>query len=222
MSSQIPSLGDKTDLRDIFRTLENQTSAIFNGDHDAHSASITTCLKKLAQLISSDKKKSEHSEDLKDFIDGGVCRVARNYGSDRETVTPIVLNFLMTAIRSYNHIKGSPIYHVELDTCSGLSDTGSAFLTQVLAPHIDAGARLFPVDTPLDFHIVVKEKVIIRTPSPPEGRKTASLSFGEALKALKTANKSPGKGSDTDSSGGGKTRRRRRRQRVSRRHSTRR
>jgi hypothetical protein len=220
MSSQIPSLGDKTDLRDIFRTLENQTSAIFNGDHDAHSASITACLENLAQLISSDKKKSEHSEDLKDFIDGGVCRIARNYGSG-QTVTPIVLNFLMTAIRSYNHINGSPkgspngrLYRVTLDTCHGLSDMSSAFLTQVLAPHIDAGARLFPVDTPLDFHIVVKEKFIMRSPTPPGGREARSLSFGEALKALETAN----------SSGGGKTRKRRRgrKQRVSRRHSTRR
>jgi len=222
MASQIPSLGDKTDLRDIFRTLENQTSAIFNGEHDAHSASITTCLKKLVELISPDN--TDYLEDLKYFIDNGVCRIARNYGSD-QTVTPIVLNFLMTAIRSYNHINGSPkgspkgspngrLYRVTLDACSGLSDTSSAFLTQVLAPHIDAGARLFPVDTPLDFHIVVKEKFIMRSPTPPGGREARSLSFGEALKALENAN----------SSGGRKTRKRRRgrKQRVSRRHSTRR
>ena len=203
MSSQIPSLGTKTELKVIFRTLENQANHIFSGEHNGHSASITACLENLAQLISSDE---EYSENLKDFIDGGVCRIARNYGSDRITVTPVVLNFLMTAIRSYNHIKGSPRYRVEMDRCSGLSDMSSAFLTQVLAPHIESGAQLFPVDTPLNFNIAVKEKFIIRTPSPPQGRKVEVLSFGKAAKALKKSNKS----------GDGKRRRTRRKTRRSR------
>jgi hypothetical protein len=255
MSHQIPSLGDKTNLRDIFRTLENQNSAIFNGDHDAYSASITACLKNLVELISPDDK--DYLEDLKYFIHNGVCRVANNYESNRERVTPVVLNFLMTAIRSYNHIKAlskaspkaSPSrssYHVTLDTCHGLSDTSSAFLMQVLAPHINAGAHhVFPVDTPLHFNVVVKEKFIVRSPSPLEGNRVGSLAtpvpFGEALKALKKANKanrspkgnktptkgnkSPGKSSDTDSSGsrgGGRKTRRRRKQPVPGRHSTRR
>jgi hypothetical protein len=256
MSSQIASLGDKTNLRDIFRILENQNSAIFNSDHDAYSASITTCLKKLVELISPDDK--DYLEDLKYFIHNGVCRVANNYDADPKIVTPVVLNFLMTAIRSYNHInalskaspKASPRsrvpYHVTLETCHGLSDTSSAFLVQVLAPYINSGARhVFPVDTPLHFNVVVKEKFIVRSPSPLEGNRVGSLAtpvpFGEALKALKKANKankspkkgnktptkgnkSPGKSSDTDSSGsrsGGKTRRRRK-QPVPGRHSTRR
>ena len=247
MASQIPSLCDKTNLRDIFRTLENQNSAIFNGDHDAHSASITTCLKNLVELISPNDK--DYLEDLKYFIHNGVCRVANNYESNRERVTPVVLNLLMTAIRSYNHIKtlskASPRrpYHVTLETCHGLSDMGTAFLMQVLAPHINAGAHhVFPVDTPLHFNVVVKEKFIVRSPSPLEGNRVGSLAnpvhFGKALRALKKANKSPkkgnktptkgnkspGKSSDTDSSGsrsGGKTRRRRK-QPVPGRHSTRR
>jgi hypothetical protein len=255
MASQIPSLCDKTNLRDIFRTLENQNSAIFNGDHDAHSASITTCLKNLVELISPDDK--DYLEDLKYFIHNGVCRVANNYDNNPQTVTPVVLNFLMTAIRSYNHIKAlskassSPSrapYHVTLDTCHGLSDTSSAFLMQVLAPHINSGARhVFPVhkDKPLEFNVHVKEKFIVRsTPSPLKGNRVGSLSnpvhFGKALRALKKANKtpkkgnkspgkgnkSPGKSSDTDSSSdgsrsGGKTRRRRK-QPIPGRHSTRR
>ena len=245
MSHQIPSLGDKKQLRDIFRTLENQNSAIFNGDHDAHSASITTCLKNLVELISPDDK--DYLEDLKYFIHNGVCRVANNYDTARKAVTPVVLNILMTAIRSYNHIKSlskaSPSrapYHITLDTCHGLSDTSSTFLMQVLAPHINSGARhVFPVDKPLHFDIKVKEKFIVRSPSPLKGNRVGSLStpisFGEALRALKKANKankspetgnktpkkgnktpkkgnkSPSKSSDTDSSGsrsGGKTRRR--------------
>lgn len=247
MAHQIPSIGDKTSLKDIFRTLENQNSAIFNGDHDAHSASITACLKNLVELISPDDK--DYLEDLKYFIHNGVCRVANNYESNRERVTPVVLNLLMTAIRSYNHIKtlskASPRrpYHVTLETCHGLSDMGTAFLMQVLAPHINAGAHhVFPVDTPLHFNVVVKEKFIVRSPSPLEGNRVGSLAnpvhFGKALRALKKANKSPkkgnktptkgnkspGKSSDTDSSGsrsGGKTRRRRK-QPVPGRHSTRR
>jgi hypothetical protein len=118
---------------------------------------------------------------------------------------------------------------------------GTAFLMQVLAPHINAGAHhVFPVhkDKPLEFNVHVKEKFIVRSPSPLVGNRVGSLatpiSFGKALRALKKANKSPktgnkspkkgnktpkkgnkspGKSSDTDSSSdgsrsGGKTRRR--------------
>lgn len=253
MAHQIPSIGDKTSLKDIFRTLENQNSAIFNGDHDAYSASITACLKNLVELISPND--NDYLEDLKYFIHNGVCRIAQNYESNRERVTPVVLNFLMTAIRSYNHLKAahsasssskaSPRsrapYHVTLETCHGLSDMGTAFLMQVLAPHINAGAHhVFPVhkDNPLEFNVRVKEK-FSETTTPPEGRVgsiSTAISFGEALRALKKANKSPkkgnktptkgnkspGKSSDTDSSGsrsGGKTRRHKH---TLRRHSTRR
>jgi hypothetical protein len=115
---------------------------------------------------------------------------------------------------------------------------------EVLAPHINSGARhVFPVDTPLNFDIKVKEKFIVRsTPSPLKGNRVGSLStpisFGKALRALKKANKSPktgnktpkkgnkspGKSSDTDSSSdgsrsGGKTRRHKH---TRRRHSNRR
>jgi len=118
---------------------------------------------------------------------------------------------------------------------------GTAFLVQVLAPYINSGARhVFPVDTPLEFNVRVKEK-FSKTTTPPEGRigsLSTAISFGEALKSLKKANKanrspkgnktptkgnkSPGKSSDTDSSGsrsGGKTRRHKH---TLRRHSTRR
>lgn len=238
MAHQIPSIGDKTSLKDIFRTLENQNSAIFNGDHDVYSASITTCLENLAHLISPN---DEYLGDLEYLITDGVCRIARNYESNRERVTPVVLNFLMTAIRSYNHIKAARAsprrrapYHLSMHTCRGLSDMGTAFLMQVLAPHINAGAHhVFPVhkDKPLEFNVHVKEKFIVRSPSPLEGNRVGSLatpiSFGKALRALKKANKankspktgnkspktgnktpkkgnkSPGKSSDTDSSSDG-------------------
>jgi len=220
MAHQIPSIGDKTSLKDIFRTLENQNSAIFNGDHDAYSASITACLKNLVELISPND--NDYLEDLKYFIHNGVCRIAQNYESNRERVTPVVLNFLMTAIRSYNHLKAahsasssskaSPRsrapYHVTLETCHGLSDMGTAFLMQVLAPHINAGAHhVFPVhkDNPLEFNVHVKEKFIVRSPSPLKGNRVGSLStaisFGEALKALEEANRSPNTGNKTPKTG---------------------
>jgi len=212
MAHQIPSIGDKTNLKDIFRTLENQNSAIFNGDHDAYSASITACLKNLVELISPN---DEYLGDLKYLITDGVCRIARNYESNRERVTPVVLNFLMTAIRSYNHIKAAHAlprsrapYHVSMHTCHGLSDMGTAFLMQVLAPHINAGAHhVFPVheDNPLEFNVHVKEKFIVRSPSPLEGNRVGSLStaisFGEALKALEEANRSPNTGNKTPKTG---------------------
>jgi hypothetical protein len=212
MAHQIPSIGDKTSLKDIFRTLENQNSAIFNGDHDAYSASITACLKNLVELISPN---DEYLGDLEYLITDGVCRITRNYESNRERVTPVVLNFLMTAIRSYNHIKAARAlprsrapYHVSIHTCRGLSDMGTAFLMQVLAPHINAGAHhVFPVhkDKPLEFNVHVKEKFIVRSPSPLKGNRVGSLStaisFGEALKALKKANRTPNTGNKTPNTG---------------------
>ena len=126
MANAIPKLGLEKNLKSIFRTLQNQTREIFRGEHNAQSVSITTCLENLGQLILEDD--DEYLEDLASFIGSGVFHISRNYESVPETVTPTVLNFLMTAIRSYNHIislsgRREPHYRVELDTCQGLSET---------------------------------------------------------------------------------------------------
>ena len=182
MARVISELGSEKNLKFIFRTLQNQTREIFRGDHNAQSASITTCLENLGQLILEDD--DEYLDDLKSFIGNGVFQISGHYGSG--TVTPTVLNFLMTAIRSYNHIiRGRKTqYQVALDTCQGLSDTGNAFLMQVLIPRIDAGAlHVFPPDEPLVFDIRVKKAFIIRSPSPLHGRRPGSspISFGQAF-----------------------------------------
>ena len=186
MANAIPKLGFEKNLKSIFRTLQNQTREIFRGEHNAQSASITTCLENLGQLILEDD--DEYLDNLKSFIGNGVFQISGHYGSG--TVTPTVLNFLMTAIRSYNHIISlvghKPHYRVELDTCQGLSDTGNAFLMQVLIPYIDAGAlHVFPPDEPLVFDIRVEKAFIIRSPSPLHGNRPGSLanpvSFGKEL-----------------------------------------
>ena len=187
MANAIPALGSQKNVKSIFRTLQNQTREIFRGEHNAESASITTCLENLGQLILQD---DGYLADLASFIGNGVFQISRNYESDPEMVTPTVLNFLMTAIRSYNHIislGGSETqYRVALDTCQGLSDTGNAFLMQVLVPRIDAGAlHFFPPDEPLVFDLKVKKTYIPRSRSPPKGNRPGSLAtpvyFGRAV-----------------------------------------
>jgi hypothetical protein len=183
MANAIPALGSQTNLKSIFRTLQNQTGAIFRGEHNAQSVSITTCLENLGQLILKDG--GDYLEELGSFIGNGVFQISGHYGSGN--VTPTVLNFLMTAIRSYNHIIScrETQYRVALDTCQGLSEIGNAFLTQVLIPYIDAGAlHVFPPDDPLVFDLKVEEKAfIIRSPSPLVGHRPGSLvpsvSFGQ-------------------------------------------
>lgn len=189
MAHMIPTLGSQKnvkDLKSIFRTLQNQTREIFRGEHNAQSVSITTCLENLGQLILEED--DEYLEELASFIGSGVFHISRNYESVPETVTPTILNFLMTAIRSYNHIIScrETQYRVALDTCQGLSDTGNAFLMQVLVPRIDAGAlHVFPPDEPLVFDLKVKQSFIIRSPSPLHGNRPGSLanpvSFGKAI-----------------------------------------
>ncbi len=182
----IPTLGSQTsvkDLKSIFRTLQNQTREIFKGEHNAQSVSITACLENLGTIILKD---DEYLEELASFIGNGVCQISRHYESSLETVTPTVLNFLMTAIRSYNHIiRGSETqYRVDLDTCQGLSDTGNAFLMQVLIPYIDAGAlHVFPPDEPLVFDLKVTKTYIPRSPSPLHRKRlgTSPVSFGKAF-----------------------------------------
>ena len=185
----IAALGSQTRLKNIIQTLENQTREIFRGDYNAQSASITTCLENLGQLI---LKEPDYLYELQSFIKNGVCYISRNYESAPETVTPAVLNFLMTAIRSYNHIistsghETQSQYRVALDECHGLSDISESFLTQVLIPHIDAGAlHVFPADDPLVFDIKVKKSFITHSPSPLHGNRPGSLAtpvlFGKAL-----------------------------------------
>ena len=181
----VARLGDETSLKMIFKTLHNQSSAIFGGEcNDASSsASIMKCLEGLATLISPDN--DDVIEDLESFIRGGVCHVARNYGRNAEsTISPIVLNFLMTAIRSYNHInRGKPSYRFTSPKCPQTNAHGNAFLAQVLIPHIDAGAHAFPIDEKsLTFEVRVEHSPIIRSPSPMVGRRGESVPFGPMFK----------------------------------------
>jgi hypothetical protein len=207
-------------LKTIFKTLQNQTREIFRGDYNApeESKSITTCLENLGQYILPDDE--EYLEELESFILDGIFNISRNYENDRQAVTPAVLNFLMTAIRSYNNIHGTP-YRVDLDRFQVLSEMGHAFLTQVLIPYIDAGAlHVFPPDAPLGFEI--KQPKQVRSPSPSTGHRIGSLStavsFSKALRKARRYRRTerrnrakPGEhisnsdsGSSSDSDGGGR------------------
>ena len=193
MAASVASLHSQTSLKAIFRTLQNQAGDIFSDVHNAHGASITTCLENLGQFITPDNE--DNLDDLRSFIETGVCRIVRNYDVDRSKVSPDVLNFLMTAIRSYNHIVASgasggvaSLYRFESETCQGASATGNAFLTQILVPFINAGAlHVFPIGVPLEFEVKVPVSFIVRSPSPENGPRRPSISFGLAVKAAKTA-----------------------------------
>jgi hypothetical protein len=226
-ANAIRQLGTQKSLKTIFKTLQNQTREIFRGDYTAteESNSITTCLENLGQYILPDDE--EYLEELESFILNGISNISRNYENARPAVTPVVLNFLMTAIRSYNHIRGTP-YRVDLDRFQVLSEMGNAFLRQVLIPYIDAGAlHVFPPDAPLGFEIRVN-----RSPSPLFGNRVGSLStavsFSKALKKARryrrterkkrakpgqsVSNSDSGSSSDSDGGRGGgrrKTKRRR-------------
>ena len=221
----IKKLGTDTNLKSILRTLENQTGEIFRGEYngETESKSITTCLEKLGQLILPDNE--TYLEMLESFIVNGVCNISRHYEEQR-SVSPIVLNFLMTAIRSYNHIRVGTPFRVNLSTCRGLYEIGNAFLTQVLVPHIDAGAlHVFPPDSPMVFKLSIeqpKQVFKIRSPSPPHGNRIGSISTAVSFsKALRKArrhrrterkrNVKPGEhisnsdsGTASDSDGGGR------------------
>jgi hypothetical protein len=226
-ANAIRQLGTQKGLKTIFKTLQNQTREIFSGVYNApeDSKSITTCLENLGQYILPDDE--EYLEELESFILNGISNISRNYENARPAVTPVVLNFLMTAIRSYNHIRGTP-YRVDLDRFQVLSEMGNAFLRQVLIPYIDAGAlHVFPPDAPLGFQIRVN-----RAPSPLFGNRVGSLStavsFSKALKKARrygiterkkrakpgqsVSNSDSGSSSDSDGGRGGgrrKTKRRR-------------
>jgi hypothetical protein len=219
-ATQIKTLEGATSLKQIFRTLQNQSSEIFSGDHNASSEIITGCLKKLAKLITPDD--DEYIEDLESFIGNGVCHVARNYGKT-VNVSPVVVNYLMTAITSYNHVNKTP-YRFTSDTCPNTNSHGNAFLVQVLIPHIDAGAHAFPSGQ--KFYVQVKDTPIIRSPSP-VGPRRPSISFGKAAKALqrerRTLKKKQGltqgyRSNSSDTEGGRRIFARRRRPQKTKKH----
>jgi hypothetical protein len=240
----IRQLGTQKGLKTIFKTLQNQTREIFSGVYNApeDSKSITTCLENLGQYILPDDE--EYLEELESIILNGISNISRNYENDRQAVTPVVLNFLMTAIRSYNHISETP-YRVNLDRFKILSEMGNAFLTQVLIPYIDAGAlHVFPPDAQLGFEIRVnspKQVFTIRSPSPLHGNRVGSLStavsFSKALRPGRryrrterkkrakpgesVANSDSGSLSDSDSSrgrGGGRRKTNKRKRTAVHRH----
>ena len=202
MSVKIQTLGSDKSLRTIFRTLQNQCSEIFSGAHNADSASIMKCLENLAELISSD---DDYIEELELFIDSGVCHIARNYGAEsntNNTVSSVVLNFLMTAIRSYNHNSKEP-YRFKKDKCPNTNSHGNALLAQVLHPMIDAGAHAVPIDNQLlTFNVLKKYSPRIRSPSPKVGPRHKPISFGKTVKTLqRTRRQSRGYRSNSSDTG---------------------
>lgn len=227
MAALVAYLHSQTNPKAIFRTLQNQAGDIFSDAHNAHSASITACLENLGHLITPDNE--DYLDDLSSFIRSGVCHIVRNYETNRAAVSPSVLNFLMTAIRSYNHIvalggggdgsAAAGAYRLPPETCQGASSTGNAFLMQVLVPLIDAGAlHVFPIGVPLVFDVKVPESFIMRSPSPKHGPRRPGMSFGKAARAAKTARRryrrqmraelgavsaSSSSGSDSSNSNGG-------------------
>jgi hypothetical protein len=201
---QIIKLGSTTSLKIIFKTLQNQCSDIFNGSHNANHESITTCLQNLARLISTDDE--DYIYELFSFIGNGICHIARNYGRT-SVVSSIVLNYLMTAIHSYNQISAQK-YRFESETCPNTNALGKAFLMQVLLPHINAGATLFPPnEKPLTFAVIVQHSPVIRSPSPDVGPRNKPLSFGKEVKRLQRQRRKErgyrSNSSDTEESDGG-------------------
>lgn len=198
---QIIKLGSTTSLKIIFKTLQNQCSDIFNGIHNVNHEPITTCLQNLARLISPDDE--DYIYDLNEFIGDGICHIARYYGKT-SAVSSIVLNFLMTAIQSYNKVS-SKKYKFENETCHNSNGLGKAFLIQVLLPLINAGATHFPhSENPLTFAV---QRMIIRSPSPDVGPRNESISFGKEVKRLQRQRRKErgyrSNSSDTEESDGG-------------------
>ncbi len=203
---QIVKLGSASSLKIIFKTLQNQCSDIFNGIHNANHESITTCLQNLEKLISPDDE--DYIYELNSFIGNGVCHIARNYGKT-SAVSSIVLNFLMTAIHSYNQISAQK-YRFESETCPNTNSLGKAFLMQLLLPHINAGANLFPpTENPLTFSVMVQASPVIRSPSPEVGPRNKPISFGKEVKRLQRQRRKDrgyrSNSSDTGESDGGST-----------------
>jgi hypothetical protein len=220
---QIIKLGSTSSLKIIFKTLQNQCSDIFNGSHNANHESITTCLQNLEKLIAPDDE--DYIYELFAFIGNGICHIARNYGKT-SVVSSIVLNFLMTAIHSYNQISAQK-YRFESETCPNTNSLGKAFLMQVLLPHINAGAKHFPPsEKPLTFTVIIQHSPVIRSPSPDVGpRGKPIISFGKAVKRLQRQRRKErgyrSNSSDTEGSDGGGKRKfsKQRRSRQQRRQS---
>ena len=220
---QIVKLGSTSSLKIIFKTLQNQCSDIFHGIHNANHESITACLQNLETLISPDDE--DYIYDLNSFIGNGVCHIARNYGKT-SAVSSIVLNFLMTAIHSYNQISAKK-YRFEDETCRNTNSLGKAFLMQVLLPHINAGATYFPPnEKPLTFAVQVKHSPVIRSPSPEVGPRNKPISFGKEVKRLQRQRRKErgyrSNSSDTEGSDGGGERKRSVRQNQKKRRQSKR
>jgi len=200
---QINKLGSTESLKLIFRTLQNQCSNIFNGSHNENHESITACLQNLSRLLSHD---DDYIIDLHDFIEDGICHIARNYGKT-SSVSAIVLNFLMTAIHAYNQVSAQN-YQFKKETCYNINSAGKAFLMQVLLPHIKSGAAPFPVSkTPMTFAVQVQHSPVIRSPSPEVGPRNKPISFGKEVKRLQRQRRQDrgyrSNSSDTEGSNGG-------------------
>ena len=117
----------------VIKTLTNQRDAIFQVFHEADYRNVQAALAKLMQ--SRDSLSEDNKEDLKEFIEYGICAIARNFGNG-ETVHPGTMNIVIHAIQAYNAM-GQPFQFGDQD-CPNVTVEGLAFLLEVVLPIVNS------------------------------------------------------------------------------------
>lgn len=120
--------------REILRTLTNQRSDIFHAHNHDDYLILQGAFAKLMQNANS--LNVDNVDDLKEFIEYGICAIARNFGEGRP-IHPGTMNIVAQAIQAYN--AASPDQPFRFNTeCQNVTPEGLAFLLDVVLPFVNS------------------------------------------------------------------------------------
>lgn len=120
----------QSQIRQIIRRLGTERSVIFTQYNEADYQNLVAVFARLNQDI--DQLNEERVEDLREFIDGAILTIARQYNDGGE-IHPGTMNILIMAIQVYNRADGHP-YRFGVEFIEGISPETEEFMEEIVQP----------------------------------------------------------------------------------------
>jgi hypothetical protein len=127
MNHNLENLAQQSVKRIISR-LVTESSWIFTVYNERDYQNLVAVFERLNQ----EQLNAENVEDLREFIDDGIIRIARRYERGEE-IHPGTMNILMLAIQAFNRANGHP-YQFGVEFIEGITPPTEDFMVGVVQP----------------------------------------------------------------------------------------
>ena len=120
---------DRYPIKIIIKSLVTECSSIFGEYNDANYQNIVAVFARLNRV---NRLTEENVDDLIEFIDGGIVKIARRYERGEE-IHPGTLNILIMAIQAHNQVSEHP-YRFGVEFIENITPETAEFMVEIVQP----------------------------------------------------------------------------------------